>query len=193
MDGPAVNAFAAASRFFVQAVALVPEQAFLLPGLGEWTVLELVGHTNRAHTTIGDYLLRPQPVEPSGSGYFSKSAIAQRGREAVALLGDDPSAAVAEASTDIMALIGETPTDAVLGSPVRTMTLADYLPSRTAELTIHTLDITQAIGVEMDVPVDALQESLRFVARMSAGKGTGEIVLRALTGRGTLPEGFSAY
>jgi uncharacterized protein (TIGR03083 family) len=193
MEGPVVNAFAAASRFFVQAACLVPDAAWSSPGLGEWTLLELVGHTNRAHTTIEDYLVRPRPVEPAGSGYFSKSAIAQRGREAVAALGDDPSSAVAEASTAILQLIARTPAGASLGSPVRTMTLSDYLPSRTAELTIHGLDIAGALLTELDVPSEALQESLRFVARLSSGSGTGEVVLRALTGRGTLPDGFSVY
>ena len=90
MEGPLVVAFGAASRFFAEAVGLVPATAWTQSGLGNWSLVELVAHGNRAHTTLEEYLLRPRPPEPAGSSYFSDQAVAERGREAVAALGTDP-------------------------------------------------------------------------------------------------------
>ena len=81
MQGTSADAFKIASSFFVQVVALVSDGEWNSPGLGRWSLLELVGHTNRAHTTLEDYLLRPQPPVPRDSHYFSEDSIAQRGRE----------------------------------------------------------------------------------------------------------------
>jgi hypothetical protein len=75
-----------------------------------------------------------------------------------------------------------------------TMTLRAYLPSRTAELTIHALDIARALHLELAPPTEALLESLAFVATISdTRKKQGVAVLMALTGRGDLPAGFSVY
>jgi hypothetical protein len=138
-------------------------------------------------------LLHPVPPEPEGSTYFSDDSIARRGQEAVDALGDDPAVVVAETARRITELVDVTAGDAALGSPVRTMTLAEYLPSRTAELTVHALDLVSVLDVEVAPPTQALRESLTFMAEVSARRGHGEIVLRALAGRGELPPGFSVY
>ena len=70
---------------------------------------------------------------------------------------------------------------------------ARIYPSRTAELTTHGIDIADAIGLEVEVPGDALAETLRCVATMAVAKGHGRDVLRALSGRATLPPGFSVF
>ena len=193
MEGPLEMAFGAASRFFVEAVGLVPASAWPQRGLGNWTVVELVAHGNRAHTTVEEYLLRPRPAEPAGSSYFSDEAVAKRGRAAVAALGADPAAAVAAASERSIALVDRTPANATLGSPAGTMALGAYLPSRIAELTVHGLDVAAAVGLELAAPPLALVESLRFVTGRLVKKGEGEAVLLALTGRAQLPPGFSAF
>ena len=193
MEGPLEMAFGAASRFFVGAVGLVPASAWPQRGLGNWTVVELVAHGNRAHTTVEEYLLRPRPAEPAGSSYFSDEAVAERGRAAVAALGADPAAAVAAASERSIALVDRTPANATLGSPAGTMALGAYLPSRIAELTVHGLDVAAAVGLELAAPPLALVESLRFVTGRLVKKGEGEAVLLALTGRAQLPPGFSAF
>jgi hypothetical protein len=156
-------------------------------------MLELVGHANRAHTLVEDYILRPQPPEPLGSDYFSPEAIASRGREAARRLGDHPEKAVSESSQRTIALIQRTPAYATMSGSAGAMALADYLPSRIAELTIHTLDITRALGTGPDAPPEALAESLRFVTSQLVRQGHGELALLALTGRAELPGGFSAY
>ena len=192
MDDGSVTAYRDASRFLVEAVRAVPDSGWDAPGLGDWNVRELVGHANRGHTTVADYLVRPQQPEPPGSTYFSDEAIAARGREAVRALGADPAGAVAAASTAVVELIEQSPPDAKIGSPAGTMTLAQFLPSRTAELTIHALDIVRAIGADLSAPPTALYESLVYVAQRAAGK-SGQDVLLALSGRAPLPAGYSVY
>jgi uncharacterized protein (TIGR03083 family) len=192
MDDGSVTAFRDASRFLVAAVRAVPDSGWDAPGLGNWSVRQLVAHANRGHTTVEEYLLRPQQPQPPGSAYFSDEAIAARGREAVRALGDDPAGAVEATSTAVIALIEQSPPEAQIGSPAGTMTLAQFLPSRTAELTIHGLDIARAAGADMSAPPSALRESLVFVAQRAAGK-SGQEVLLALSGRGPLPTGYSVY
>ena len=104
MDESTTDAFSLASRFLVQAVRLVPETAWDAPGLGSWNMLELVGHANRAHTTVEEYLLHPRPPEQQGSNYFSDAAVAERGRDAVAALGEHPAVTIAAKSDKIIAL-----------------------------------------------------------------------------------------
>jgi uncharacterized protein (TIGR03083 family) len=192
MDDASVTAFRDASRFLVEAVRAVPDSGWDAPGLGNWSVRELVGHANRGHTTVEEYLLRPRQPQPPGSTYFSDEAIATRGRQAVRALGDDPAGAVAAASAAVIALIDQSPPDAKIGSPAGTMTLAQFLPSRVAELTIHALDIVRAVGADLPAPPTALRESLVFVAQRAAGR-SGQDVLLALSGRGQLPAGYSVY
>lgn len=192
MNDGSVTAFRDASRFLVEAVRAVPDSAWDSPGLGTWNVRELVGHANRGHTTVEEYLLRPQQPQPPGSPYFSDEAIAARGREAVRALGADPAGVVAAASTAVIALIEQSLPEAKIGSPAGTMTLVQFLPSRTAELTIHGLDIARAVGADLPAPPTAIRESLVFVAQRAARR-SGQEVLLALSGRGQLPAGYSVY
>jgi hypothetical protein len=193
MEGPLVLAFGMASRFFAEAVGLVPASAWQQAGLGDWALVELVAHGNRAHTTLEEYLLRPRPPEPAGSSYFSNEAVAERGREAVAALATDPVRAVVAASERAIAIVERTPANATVGSPAGAMALGAYLPSRIAELTVHGLDIVTALRLELAAPPLALVESLRFVTARLVKKGDGQAVLLALAGRAPLPPDLSAY
>jgi uncharacterized protein (TIGR03083 family) len=193
MDDALAAAFADASRFLVEAVRLVPDDSWDQPGTDAWSLRELAGHANRSHTLLEEYLLRPQPPQPPGSPYFSADAIAARGRDAVTVLGTDPAAAIAAASARTIALIAATAPDAVIGSPAGTMPLRQYLPTRIAELTLHGLDITRALGTELAPPAAAVQQSLAFAAALAARRDDATAALLALTGRGQLPAGYSVY
>ncbi len=193
VDGPLVSAYEEASGFLVAAAGLVPQGAWGRPALGEWTVRELVGHANRAHLLIEEYLLRPVAEEPPDAVYWSPQSIAARGRAAVVLLGDDPLGAVRAAGASAVRRVRSTSGDAFLGSPARHQTLAEYLPSRVAELTVHTLDLVRALGLGLAAPSGALAVSLQEVMGRALSRGQGEQVLMAVCGRGTLPTGFSVY
>src|SRR5215471_13468800 len=96
------RAFGDAAEWLVQTVPLVGER-WDRPGLGEWDVRALVGHTSRSFLTVESYLERPATVIDIGSSTDYVRAtrsiaagpeVAVRGREAGAALGDDPVAAV---------------------------------------------------------------------------------------------------
>ena len=111
--GDSRTAFADAAGWFVRTAALVGDR-WDRPGLGEWDVRALVGHTSRALLTVETYLARPAADVDiaSACGYFRATraaatgpAVAARGREAGTALGSDPAAAVAEIAARVLALV----------------------------------------------------------------------------------------
>jgi hypothetical protein len=71
------------------------------------------------------------------------------------------------------------------------MRLSAWLATRTFELTVHTRDIAAATGIAATSTSKALADAASLAARVAVTVGTGKPVLRGLTGRGTLPKGFS--
>lgn len=191
MDTPALAAFRAASLFFVQAVAAVPPADYERPWSDEWRVLDLIGHGNRANLLPVEYYERP--VQPAGADdlaeYLLPENIAKRGREATAALGDDPVGAVRSASERALAVIASAPDGAVVGTPFGERSLDSYLPSRTAELVLHGLDLDTSV----DPPPEALEDCAAFLVAQAVGSGRGVDVVRALSGRSTLAPGFNVY
>ncbi len=197
------DCFSAAAEGFVVVVAALGRDDWGRPGLGEWTVRDLVGHTSRALSTIEAYLGQPSteveirdPLDyllavrgPS----VDPSAIAQRGRQAGAALGDNPLAAVQELATRVTALVAATPDDATLTvANGRGATLLAYLPTRTLELTVHTLDLVGALGLGPPASLAAPVAACLELAGRAMGRGSdAPALLLALTGRRALPEGFS--
>lgn len=191
VDTPSAIAFTAASRFFVQAVAALPPDRYQQPWSGEWRVLDLVGHGNRANLLPVEYYERP--VQAAGPDYLAEyllpEKIAERGREATAALGDDPVAAVRSASDHAVAVIASAPDDAVVGTPFGERSLDSYLPSRTAELVVHGLDLDTFVAP----PAEALANCGAFLMSQAIDSGRGVDVVRALAGRSALAPGFSVY
>ena len=205
--------FSAATEGFVLVVAGIGDDGWGRPALGSWSVLELVGHTSRALSTIETYLGGPRipnsgtlptsgPSEIAvrtprdylllGRGVVDHSAVAQRGREAGVALGDDPVVAVRALVDRVTALVAATDDDAPLQMRLGATTLLAYLPTRTFELTVHTLDLTSALGIGPPAILQApIVACLGLVAEVVGAGPEGAAVLLALTGRGTLPAGFS--
>ena len=71
------------------------------------------------------------------------------------------------------------------------MRLADYLPTRTFELAVHTCDLATALQLPLDVPRTAADQSLQLISELAAGDGMAGPLLLAATGRTGLPPGFS--
>lgn len=193
------RAFADAAQWFVATTALVGDR-WDEPGLGEWDVRALVGHTSRSLLTVETYVGRPAEAVEIGSalGYYRATsavaagpAVAQRGRHAGAALGSDPAAVVAEIAARVVPLV-----DAMAGSELLTtiaggMRLADYLPTRTFELAVHTADLAAALGLPLDVPPTAAAQALELVAGLAVADGLAGPLLLAATGRAQLPARFS--
>jgi hypothetical protein len=187
MDTPAVAPFRMASQFFVDAVTAVPRERYGEQWSDEWRVLDLIGHGNRAHVLTVEYYERPVPV--AGPEYVLPENIAERGRQAVLDLGDNPVGAVRAASERALIVVASAPDDATVGTPFGEQTLDAYLQSRTAELVLHGLDLDS--GVELSAEV--LAECAVFLVKRATRAGRGSEVVRALSGRGLLPTGFSVY
>ena len=187
------GAFLAASEFFVGLVAATPQGCYDHPGLGHWSVLELIAHGNRAHTTIVDYVERPIDPGDVPADYFSDHSIRERARLSMAALQPDPVAAVATAASRARELVTASDLSTPVGSPVGTMTLGQYLPSRTAELVIHALDLARAAEVETSAPDQSVIATLEFLVGLAAKQGHAETLIAAATGRGRLPNDFNLF
>ncbi|WP_241994555.1 maleylpyruvate isomerase N-terminal domain-containing protein [Cryobacterium sp. TMT2-10] len=197
------EAFRQAARWFVDTSSLVND--WERPGLGEWTVRDLVGHTSRALLTVETYL--GQAPAASGAAVAVLSAVdyyplalaslgdpatvARRGRDAGAALGPDPARQVSVIADRVLQLVAETAGDAVVATPVGAMRLADYLPTRIFELTVHTCDLRASLGVQAQVPDAAASVSLHLLGDLALRKGLAADLLLAATGRGSLPAGFT--
>ena len=193
------RAFADAAEWFVHTVRLVGDR-WDQPGLGEWDVRALVGHTSRSFLTVETYLGRPASgVDVSSTAeYFRTSraaaagpAVAARGRDAGTALGPDPAAAVAEIAARVVRLVDTRGGADLLTTIVGGMRLADYLPTRTFELAVHTADLATAIGEPVDLPVTAAAQALQLVSDLALIDGHAGRLLLAATGRAGLPPGFS--
>lgn len=192
-------AYADAAGWFVRTAALVTDR-WDRPGLGEWDVSALVGHTSRALLTVETYLARPAPAADvaCAADYFratraaaAGAAVAARGRDAGAALGSDPAAAVAQIAARVLALIDTQDGTELVTTIAGGMQLGDYLPTRTFELAVHTADLATALGVPPDVPAAAAAQALAIVADLAVTDGLAGPLLLAATGRPGLPAGFS--
>ncbi|MCI2237566.1 maleylpyruvate isomerase N-terminal domain-containing protein [Paenibacillus sp. TRM 82003] len=197
--GESLAAFGDAARWFTRTTALVGDR-WDSPGLGEWDVRALVGHTSRSPLTVEAYLAQPAArvdVASAVDYYRATRAIAagpgvaQRGRDAGTALGADPAAEVAVITERVTALLegcdGTEPVTTIAGG----MRLADYLLTRTFELTVHTADLAVALGAPVEPPASAAAPALRLVADLAAVDGRAAPLLLAATGRTGLPAGFS--
>ena len=193
------RAFADAAEWFVGTVAEVGDR-WAQPGLGEWDVRGLVGHTSRALLTVETYLGHPADVVDvdSAAGYVVASraiasgpTVAARGREAGEALGPDPAGAVADIAARVLPLLGTRDGSELVTTIVGGMRLRDYLPTRTFELVVHTADLCRAIGVPPEPPARPARAALELVAHLAAQDGRAAPLLLAATGRQGLPAGYS--
>ncbi len=203
MTAGAADTFVSAATAFVGLVDALPDSAWDGPGLGDWDLRSLVGHASRSLTTVITYLQHPAAREDIASpqDYYAYArtlastlggaAIVERGRQAGRDLGDDPAAAVDGLLERVIEdLAGhEDPLIEVIGG--RGIRLSSYLPTRTFELAVHSLDIARSCGVAFGLPVGVLRDAATLAAGIAVTLGDGERVLLALTGRTALPEGFS--
>lgn len=197
--------FTEAAHAYAALVSQIRPEQWDVPALGVWDLRALVGHAARSLITIDTYLDKPaaEVVLDSPAAYIAAirvigatvvgdpAAVAERGRQAGAALGTDPAVAVQTLLDRVLARVeaAENPLIETIGGG---MLLANYLPTRTFELVVHSLDIARAVGL----PPPALSEAVvAEVVTLTVGaallQGDGAPLLLALTGREPLPAGFS--
>ena len=195
-------AFREASDAFISVVTGIDPEQWSAPGLGEWTVLELAAHASRAYTTIADYLAPHGEIDvDSAADYFRRAmpdaevnaSIAERGRVEGAQLASDPVALVEARAAATFVAIEQAPVGSVCVSRGGTISLGDYLATRVVELSVHTLDLADAVGLDrFEVPPSAAKVAVSVLAAL-ASQPSPSVLLRALTGRVPLPLGFSVF
>ena len=191
-----------AARAVADLVDTIPPDRWDGPGLGEWDLRALVGHTSRSLLTVETYLQRPAEQEDlaTAAAYVAAGrrlaadaggGVAQRGRDAGKALGPRP----ADGFTAIVDRVlpqCERADDPVIATIAGGMRLSVYLETRTFELVVHGVDIADALGVAPPAfGVEVWRAALELAAAVVALTDEAPVVVRALTGRAGLPPGFS--
>ena len=194
------NAFRESIEQFVEVVERVPSDAWGRPGLGEWSIRELVGHVvGVIDGVVADTgHAAPMAAEGAAAHYVQAMSsprvheeVAERARTRAASFGDSPveaaRAVVARTLDAVDALDDAAPVTTNVG-PVR---LVDYLSTRVLEIVIHTMDVSLAAGVPVETSREALTVTLALLSDIAVAHGDGAALAMALSGRRSLPEGFN--
>jgi uncharacterized protein (TIGR03083 family) len=191
-------AFLSAAASFVDQVVAIADRDLTGPGLGDWDLRALVGHTARSLVTVETYLAEPAAeVEvPTAAAYYlaiaraggaNTSDITERGRAAGAALGDDPAGHVRNLRDRVAELLTAYADDHALVTIAGGMRLDEYLRTRVFELVVHGLDIAAATGVDPDFDDAPLLDAARLAAEVITLSGRGPELLLAVTGRSAFP------
>jgi hypothetical protein len=191
--------FAEAAEAYAGLVAQISSDQWDQPGLGAWDLRALVGHGARALITVDTYLDRPARLEAldspvaylaAMSGATDPAAVAERGRQAGASLGDDPARTVRDLVDRVLPRVRAAgdPLIETIGGGMR---LSAYLPTRTFELVVHGLDVARAADLaQPGLSTSLLSEMTCLASAAAVRHDHGPTLLLALTGRAPLPRGF---
>jgi uncharacterized protein (TIGR03083 family) len=192
--------FAEAAQAFAELVRRIPDDRWDGPGLGEWNLRSLVGHTSRSLITVETYLGQPAEAEelPTAAAYYTAVAgidpksVVGRGVAAGEALGENPAEFVDVLARRVPALL-KTAGNPLINTAAGGMRLENYLPTRSFELVVHSLDIVAAVA-DIEGPTfsdQLLSQVARVAATTAVLLGGGVEMMLALTGRATLKPGFS--
>lgn len=205
----AMDAFVEAAGWYAGLVPRIAAGKLDGPGLGEWSLRELVAHGSRALTTVVEYFRTASsgavpeddsPIESAGAYFLSvhdnaalHRDVAERGRREAAGLGGDLSGAVAARAGEAVNVVRAAAADSVFETRLGAVGFATYLCTRTVELVVHGIDVCAAADIDADVPDGAAALTLEVMADLSRRRGDTVDVVRALAGRANLPENFSLF
>lgn len=179
----------------------VDDSQWSAPALGSWSVRELFVHASRAGSTITAYSERPAERSlTSGAEYYLAvlddegihEAVAERSRTEASELDEPVPEYLRRVFAEAERTLQRTPASQVLGTLAGGITLEDYLPTRIVELVVHGIDLAVALGVEPQVPPEPMRVTIETLGELAVRRpGALDPVglVRAMTGRGTLPEG----
>ena len=197
----AVALYCEAAAGFSHLVQRIAPAAWDGPGLGVWDLRALVGHTSRALITVLTYLDQPAQIEDINSPqrYYALAArhstdadaVAERGRRAGEQLGAQPAQAVQNLVEQVTTKIEQADPDALITTIGGGMRVRTYLPTRTFELVVHSLDIAAATWLDASFSPAVVRHAAELATGIAVELGEGTAVLTALTGRRPLPENFS--
>ncbi|MEB8341321.1 maleylpyruvate isomerase family mycothiol-dependent enzyme [Streptomyces endophyticus] len=147
--------------------------------LGDWTVRELAAHITMATSAVARGLAAAGPAKPELTPQDWPVTSAPYARDiaeyVTGLAADNDLATLyAEAGQSLERALADHSGDALVANRTGNMTLADYLPTRTVELIVHTDDLNDAVP-GLDIPYDrqALAACTRILADALATKAPG--------------------
>jgi len=200
-------AYKSAVAVFTDLIHRVPGDRWDRPGLGEWSVRDLVGHAvssalRQVPVVLGTPGTTVEVASPEGYWAYARSVPAEvveaarvvaseDARKTGAELGGEPAVAVTEfarRATEALSAVGDAD---VVAAPVGGMRVREWIPTRTFELVVHGLDVAAAAGVPAEFAAEVVAVTTMQAARVAATGPDSTLLLRALTGRETLPPGFS--
>lgn len=195
------RAFTEGTDLIVGLADLVEDPQWSSPAVDQWTVRELFVHASRAGSTITAYAGQPgERSLTSGAEYYLAvlevpgihDTVVERTRVQASELDEPVPEYLRSVFAEAEQTLQRTPAGQVLGTLAGGITLEDYLPTRIVELVVHGIDLADALGVEPEVPPTAMRVTLETLGELAVRRpGALEPValVKALTGRGTLPEG----
>ena len=199
-----LGGYRASAETVAALVARIDPAAFPGPGLGHWSLRDLVGHTGLALSNVLTYAGRPAGSEDIGSAqaYYTlpasatgegadDAAVDRRARAAGEALGPDPAAGFAELARRTGQRIRDADPDALVRTVAGGIRLRHYVATRCAELVLHGQDIAAATGLPVRFGPGPLDTTAVVLARTAVARGGGTALVLALGGRGELPPGYS--
>jgi hypothetical protein len=201
MDESSRTTFLQAADVVADLVERIGDRPLAQPGLGEWDLRALIGHTSRSLVTVLTYLDRPaSDIDlPTSEAYYAfiaeadmdGAAVAARGVAAGEALGPQAAVAFRQLVAKADERLGRAADDDVIETLAGGMRVDAYLATRTFELVVHGFDIARATGLSCTFPIPVIAATCDVAGRVAARLGHGEALLMALTGRAPLPPGFS--
>lgn len=192
-----IVAFREAAHWWRSLVGGIDDHQWDRPGLGDWTVRELVAHGARAFRTITDYatgeVKDPLPIATAAEYFRIVLAeetphlhIAARARQEAAA-EEDWTVATDRFWAAADRVVGASAPEAPMHLFVGEMPFSQYLATRVVELVVHGLDLSQAIGIPSSPPRASARVAIDVLLDLSPVDDLGTIA-RFLTGRpGSLP------
>jgi hypothetical protein len=108
-------------------------------------------------------------------------------------MGDDPAAFVRDLASRVTDKLRAYDDAYLLTTIAGAMRLDEYLRTRIFELVVHGLDIAVACGVDPAFDEEPVVDAATLAAEVAARSGRAPGVLLALTGRRSLPPGFTIF
>lgn len=173
------------------------------PAIGDWSVRALLGHTSRAYLLIEHFLDEANgmtglpKLKSAGEYYRAARHVAsdpqfdfERGPGAGEKLGDEPVTTIREIIERVMARLDKTAITALLDTGSGTINIETYIETRAFEISVHTIDLAKAIGVQVpETTMETLKQCLALIADIATPEEKLDLVLAA-TGRSPLPSAF---
>ncbi|WP_282694669.1 maleylpyruvate isomerase family mycothiol-dependent enzyme [Streptomyces sp. CC208A] len=163
------------------AVFALPSEAYGRPTrLGDWTVRELVAHLTMVLASLSRKLTEPEPARAELAlldwPLATAAGAAGIDEDTRARVTDDPAGQYERTRAEFEERLAAAPDERLVPTRFGAMTLADFLVTRTVELTVHTDDLAAATGAEIPYDRQALAACTRLLADALAAKAPGGAV-----------------